>query len=85
MGAAGAASLAAALENNATLQTLGLGRDEVGAAGAASLASALEKNATLQVLNLGDNEVGDAGAASLDWLRSALKRNNGRLALDECF
>ena len=72
VGDAGAASLASALEKNATLQTLNLSFNKVGAAGAASLASALEKNATLQKLDLIMAEVGAAGAASL---ASALEKN----------
>ena len=47
VGAAGAASLASALEKNATLQRLDLDGNEVGAAGAASLKrlrSALDRN-----------------------------------------
>ena len=47
VGDAGAASLASALEKNATLQELDLRHNDVGAAGAASLASALENSATL--------------------------------------
>ena len=47
VGDAGAASLASALEKNATLQELDLCHNDVGAAGAASLASALENSATL--------------------------------------
>ena len=85
VGDAGAASLASALEKNATLQTLNLGGYEtlcnlslkeapvMGDVGAALLASALEKNATLRTLDLGANGVGDAGAASL---ASARERNN---------
>ena len=45
MGDVGAASLASAVEKNATLHTLYLNENSVGDAGAASLASALEKNA----------------------------------------
>ena len=49
VGDAGAASLASALEKNATLQTLDLEHNGVGAAGATSLtrlASALERNSS---------------------------------------
>ena len=76
MGAAGAASLASALEKNATLQELSLANNNVGDAGAASLASALEKNTTLQTLDLGENSVGAAGTASLARIASALERNS---------
>ena len=76
VGDAGAASLASALEKNATLQTLDLVGNEVGDKGAASLESALEKNTTLQRLSLGHNKVGAAGAASLKRLKLALKRNS---------
>ena len=79
VGDAGAASLASALEKNATLQELDLLYNDVGAAGAASLASALEKNATLQALHLAGNGVGDAGAASL---ASALEKNATLQELD---
>ena len=79
VGDAGAASLASALEKNATLQELDLLYNDVGAAGAASLASALEKNATLQELDLRHNDVGAAGAASL---ASALENSATLLRLD---
>ena len=75
VGAAGAASLASALERNETLQKLNLSGNSVGDAGAASLASALERNATLQELGLGHNSVGDAGAASLASIRAKLAAN----------
>ena len=58
MGAAGAASLASALEE-CHAAGADLANNE-GDAGAASLASALEKNSTLQMLDLANNEMGDA-------------------------
>ena len=76
VGDAGAASLASALEKNATLQELYLDHNGVGDAGAASLASALEQNATLLELSFGGNDVGAAGAASLARIASALERNS---------
>ena len=75
VGDGGAASLASALKENTTLQTLNLLHNSVGADGAASLASALKENTTLQTLNLWGNSVGDASAASL---ASALEESRRR-------
>ena len=86
VGDAGAASLALALEKNATLQTLELGCGSMGDAGMSSLALVLAKNATLQTLELRgkkrrrcESSVGVAGVASL---ASALAKNAALETLD---
>ena len=65
IGAAGAASLSAALPGCAALQTLDLHFNDIGDSGAASLSAALPGCAALQTLDLGSNRIGAAGAASL--------------------
>ena len=80
VGDAGAASLASALEKNATLQRLKLGVNAVGVAGAVSLTSALEKNTTLQKCEIGicnfPTDSAAAADAALVQLALALGRNS---------
>jgi hypothetical protein len=75
IGAEGARSLAAALDNNSTLTSLDLHDNEIGAEGARSLATALDNNATLTSLDLRRNNIGAEGARSL----AAALRNNATL------
>ena len=62
VGDAGAATLAAELRVNATLEALGLDNNGIGTAGAESLASALTANVELKMLSLDHNPIGSRGA-----------------------
>ncbi|KAJ8605798.1 hypothetical protein CTAYLR_000531 [Chrysophaeum taylorii] len=71
----GAARLAAALEKNASLQTLGLWFNQIGDDGAESLGASLEKNASLTELNLRDNKLSEKAERQL---RAVAKKTPAR-------
>jgi hypothetical protein len=76
LGAAGAGTLAAALNAMPSLRVLLLGNNGMGDAGVAALAASLADNTTMQALDLHKNSITAAGAASL---ATALHRNSSLL------
>jgi hypothetical protein len=82
VGDAGAATLAAELRVNTTLETLDLDNNEIGHAGARSLASALTANVTLKMLSLDYNNIRDDGARAFAMaFRVNAARDNPTLTL----
>jgi Ran GTPase-activating protein (RanGAP) involved in mRNA processing and transport len=73
IGAAGAASISAALKQNSALTKLTLVNCKITPDGAASISGALVYNSSLTTLNLEGNLIGDTGAACLS---AALEHNS---------
>jgi hypothetical protein len=79
LGAAGAATLAAVLNQLPFLRVLLLGENGIGDAGVAALALSVTDNTTVQALDLHKNSITAAGAASL---AAALRRNASLVRCD---